>query len=150
MYLPPDAIADATCEVCPAQLLRFGRFDVVNRPGPDNQYDPGKGWRANKTTNAPTCVHPYRVGLPPALYASDQVPLPPQETPTPRPDPSVLALPEDPTLLEGWLVAVLRCADPQQMASALVKAEAIASSRFGSRAVVTAMRRVMSHELAAR
>lgn len=148
LWLPPREICEATCEVCPAQLLRFGTFDVSDRPGPDSQFDPAKGWRANRTTGAPTCVHPYRVGLPPARYASDGVPLPEPETPTPEPAAHDLDLPDDPTLLEAWLVAVLRVAAPETMASALFEAEAIASARFDSRQVVAAMRRVMSYELA--
>ncbi|MEV6971127.1 hypothetical protein AB0M47_39115 [Hamadaea sp. NPDC051192] len=150
LFLPPEEVQAATCEVCPAQLLRFGAFDVVDRPGADNRYDRDRGWRANVVTGAPTCVHPYRVGLPPALYASAGVPLPPSATPAPVPSAADLELPDDPTLLEAWLVALLRCASPERMASTLYEAEAIASQRFGSRDVVAAMRRVMSHELAGR
>jgi len=150
LYLPPEEIQAATCEVCPAQLLRFGAFDVTGRPSAENRYDPARGWRVNVASGAPTCVHPYRVGLPPALYATDGVALPPAEMPTPVPDARDLVLPDDPTLLEAWLVAVLRCSSPQRMASALIQAEATASERFASRDVVAAMRRVMSHELAGR
>lgn len=150
LFLPSEDIQAATCEVCPAQLLRFGAFDVVDRPGVENRYDSDHGWRANVVTGAPTCVHPYRVGLPPALYVSAGVPLPPITTPAPVPTPADLELPVDPTLLEAWLIAVLRCASPERMASALFEAEAIASERFSSRDVVEAMRRVMSHELTER
>lgn len=147
LYLPPTEVRDATCEVCPAQLLRFGQFDVSSRPGSDTQYDPGHGWRVNRTTGAPTCVHPYRVGLPAGLYASAGQPLP-DPGPPPGPDPSALELPTDPTLLEGWFVALLREARPEDMHSTLFKAEAIASTSFDGKTVVAAMRRVMSHELA--
>ncbi|GAA2365326.1 hypothetical protein Cme02nite_31680 [Catellatospora methionotrophica] len=75
------------------------------------------------------------------------MPLPPPETPTPTPDAAALVLPDDPTLLEAWLVAVLRCSSPERMASTLFRAEATASERFPARDVVTAMRRVMSREL---
>lgn len=146
-FLPDEEIRDATCAVCPAQLLRFGDFDVVDRPGYDHPYDPARGWRASRDSGAPTCVHPYRVGLPPAAYASGGVPLPPPETPSPVPDAAALVLPDDPTLLEAWLVAVLRCSSPERMASALFRAEATASERFPARDVLAAMRRVMSREL---
>lgn len=118
LYLPQQEIQDATC-----------------------------GWRVHAGTGAPTCVHPYRVGLPPALYASGGVALPPPETPTPPPDPTALELPHDPSLLEAWLIAILRCASPDRVASALFHAEAVASERFPARDVVAAMRRIMSHEL---
>ena len=128
-------------------MLAFGHFDVSDRPGADTPYDRDQGWRVNQATEAPTCVHPYRVGLPPGLYASAGAPLPPQQTLLPVPDPAALELPEDPSLLEAWFVAVLRCASPERMASALMQAEAMATDRFASRVVVSALRRVMSHEL---
>jgi hypothetical protein len=149
-YEVPLEVEAATCVVCPAQALRFGRFDVAAHPSPESRYDPAAGWRVNVTTGAPTCVHPYRVGLPPAPYASAGVPLPVQDTPVPVPDASDLVLPEDPSLLEAWLVATLRCASPDRMAAALSRAESIALQRFPSRDVVAAMRRVLSHELAGR
>ncbi|WP_051367856.1 hypothetical protein [Hamadaea tsunoensis] len=147
LYLPPAEVQDATCVVCPAQLLRFGAFDVVDRPGADNRYDPDRGWRVNAASGAPTCVHPYRVGLPAGLYATAGVSLPEVPTPLRTPDAQDLVLPDDPTLLEAWLIAVLRTSTQGRMASALAEAETIASRRFASRDVVAAMRRVMSHEL---
>jgi hypothetical protein len=50
--------------------------------------------------------------------------------------------------LEGWLIAVLRVADPQRMHSALAAAERTASERFSTADVVAAMRRVLAYELA--
>lgn len=135
-----------TCAVCPAQALAPGRFDVVARPGPDSRYEPAIGWRADLSTGAPTCVHPYRVGLPAGAYASGNVPLPPR-APQP-PDPRDLVLPDDPTLLEAWFVAVLRNAEPERMRAALARAEQVAGERFPGRTVVAAVRRVMSTELA--
>ncbi|WP_230687203.1 hypothetical protein [Catellatospora vulcania] len=135
-----------TCAVCPAQELAPGRFDVAARPGPDSRYEPATGWRVDLSTRAPTCVHPYRVGLPPGAYASAGAPLPPRR-PLP-PDPRDLALPDDPTLLEAWFVAVLRSTEPERMRAALAQAEQVAGERFPGRTVVAAVRRVMSTELA--
>ena len=139
---------DATCAVCPAQLLGLGRFDVVDRPGPDNRYEPAQGWRVNVHTGKPTCVHPFRVGLPPGLYASDGVPVPDIPRQPPKPTPVQLELPADVTDLEAWLVANLRVVDPDRMASTLRRAETIAAERFSSKDIVAAMRRVLSVELA--
>jgi hypothetical protein len=139
---------DATCVVCPAQLLGPGAFDVVDRPGRQYRYDPAIGYRINVDTGAPVCVHPFRVGLPPGAYASAGVPVPSLDRPAPAPSAEQLRLPEDVTDLEGWLIAVLRVADPERMHSALADAERTASERFPARDVVTAMRRVLAYELA--
>jgi hypothetical protein len=146
LYVAPDEIADATCVVCPAQLLALGRFDVDEGPSHHTRYEPQAGWRVNTVTGAPTCVHPYRVGLPAARYASDHLPVPMAQV---RPEPTLadVELPDDPTLLEAWMVAVLRTSPPHALASALFEAEAKALQRFGSREVLAALRRVMSHEL---
>lgn len=146
LYLAPEEIQDATCAVCPAQLLPFGQFDVESGPSRDTRYEPDRGWRVNTTTGAPTCVHPYRVGLPPARYASDNLPVP-QSPRRPEPTLADVQLPDDPTLLEAWMVAVLRTSPPDALASALFAAEAKALQRFDSRVVLVALRRVMSHEL---
>lgn len=138
---------DATCAVCPAQLLGPGRFDVVDRPGPDNRYEPAHGWRVNVHSGRPTCVHPFRVGLPPALYASEGVPAPPAPEKPLAPSHVQLALPADVTDLEAWFIARLRMAEPNGMASALRRAEATAAERFNSKDIVAAMRRVLSVEL---
>jgi hypothetical protein len=138
---------DATCAVCPAQLLGLGRFDVVDRPGPDNRYEPAYGWRVNVESGKPTCVHPFRVGLPPGLYASAGVPVPQIPDKPPEPTPEQLALPEEVVDLEAWLIANLRVAEPSRVASALRRAEATAAQRFSSKDIVAAMRRVLSNEL---
>ncbi len=139
---------DATCSVCPAQLLGLGRFDVVDRPGPENHYDPAEGWRVNVHSGKPTCVHPFRVGLPPGLYASHGVPVPQIPQQPPKPTPVQLQLPGDVTDLEAWLIANLRVVEPDRMASALRRAETTAAERFSAKDIVAAMRRVLSTELA--
>ncbi|GIH20912.1 hypothetical protein [Rugosimonospora africana] len=137
----------ATCTVCPAQCLGLGRFDVVDRPGPDNRYDPALGWRINIHTGKPTCVHPFRVGLPPGLYASSGQTLLPIPTQPPAPSPAQLELPHDPVDLGAWLVASLRVVPADQMVSALRRAEATAAQRFPAKDIVAAMRRVLSAQL---
>jgi hypothetical protein len=141
---------EALCSICPAQHLGVGEFDVSDRPGPDSRYDPQAGFRVNLHTLSATCVHPFRVGLPPARYASDHAPLPATTPPTPAPEPVHLELPDDVADLEGWFVATLRACDIDAMASALTRAEATAATRFPARDVVAALRRVLSVELARR
>jgi hypothetical protein len=140
---------DRTCVVCPAQLLGPGRFDVVDRPGRDYAYDPQVGWRVDRAGNA-VCVHPFRVGLPVGDYASGGEPLPDLTAPTPAPSSAALELPDDVVDLEGWLVATLRTAHPNALFSAVSRAEEIAAGRFAPDAVVKALRRVLSVELAGR
>ncbi len=146
LYVAAEEILDATCAVCPAQLLPLGQFDVDAGPSRQTRYEPERGWRVNTVTGAPTCVHPYRVGLPAARYASDNLPVPQCQN-RPKPTLADVALPDDPTLLEAWMVAILRTSPPQALASALLQAEAKALQRFDSRDVLAALRRVMSHEL---
>ena len=143
-----DSWADDTCVVCPAQLLGLGEFDVSDQPGPESRYDPQAGYRVNRVSGAPVCVHPYRVGMPVGRYASDGDPL--LELPVHPPAPTTvhLRLPDDVTDLEAWFIATLRVVAPEAMASALRRAEAIATERFPTRDVVAAMRRVLSVELA--
>ncbi|MFJ3673659.1 hypothetical protein ACIPSE_45180 [Streptomyces sp. NPDC090106] len=69
------------CDVCPSLRLAGGRFDVVPRPSRDCPFDPLSGHRFTRA-GVPVCVHPERVGLPPAPYASNALPLP-WETPPP-------------------------------------------------------------------
>lgn len=141
---------EATCVVCPAQVLGPGKFDVTERPGPDSQYDSQAGYRVNRHTGRAVCVHPYRVGLPPGAYASAGTLLPAPDARPPAPAPIALELPGDVADLEGWLVAVLRTTDPERMNSALEQAEATAGTRFPPAEVVLALRRVLSYELARR
>jgi hypothetical protein len=137
-----------TCTVCPAQVLVAGQFDVTDRPGPDSRYDPAAGYRLNRSTGAPTCVHPYRVALPPGRYASAGTPVPEALVEPPAPVPEALVLPGDVTDLEGWLIARVRAAGPDRIHRALAAAETEAVAQFPAKTVVAAMRRVLSVELA--
>lgn len=135
--------------MCPAQMLGPGRFDVIDRPGPGFAYDSKAGWRADGAGN-PVCVHPYRVGLPAGRYASAGDPLPDAAEPTPEPTPAALELPEQLSDLEGWLVATLRVVDSDHLMGAVTRAEWEASGRFAPGEVTSALRRVLSRELARR
>lgn len=140
---------DDTCGVCPAQELGPGRFDVVARPDRQYAYDPQIGWRVGPDGTA-VCVHPYRVGMPPGRYASAGEPLPDLTGPTPTPTPEALELPVHLDDLEGWLVATLGVVDSDDLFRAVARAERQAGTRFAPGAVVAALRRVLSAELARR
>lgn len=134
------------CVVCPAQTRELGQFDVVDRPAKQHAFDKAQGCRINTTTGTPVCVHPFRVGLPPGAYASAGY-LPGEDEPVFVPSTEQLVLPDSPDDLEGWLVAMLRSARHDEMASALERAEAIAGERFTGEQIVRALRRVLAVEL---
>lgn len=135
--------------MCPARKLGPGQFDVLDRPARDYRLDKEIGWRVDPAGNA-VCVHPYRVGLPVGRYASLAAPLPDPSAPRPEPTAAALELPDDVTDLEGWLVAVLRVAEPEDLFDAVGRAEEVANQRFAPKVVTTALRQVLSHELAHR
>lgn len=89
------------CGVCPSLRLPGGRFDVVERPSRDCPFDPKTGHRFT-ATGVPVCVHPDRVGLSAAPYATDSLPLP-WETPPPVEADGV----------PGWVRAALDAAPPE-------------------------------------
>ncbi|THV41379.1 hypothetical protein [Glycomyces buryatensis] len=136
------------CAVCPALTCEAGAFDVIDRPGPESQFDPSRDCRVNIATGAPTCVHPYRVGLPVGLYASEGAALPESGRPAPVPSQAALVMPVLETDLEAWLVAVIATAPERATAQAIRQAEAAAREHFPSAVVVDALRVVLSHHLA--
>jgi hypothetical protein len=136
------------CAVCPALTCKAGDFDVIDRPGPESQYDPDRDCRVNIATGAPTCVHPYRVGLPVGLYASEGAILPEPGRTAPVPSQAALAMPILETDLEAWLVAVIAVAPEGATARAVSEAEAAAREHFPSGVVVDALRTVLSRHLA--
>jgi hypothetical protein len=140
--LTPEELRDETCVACPGQRLPLGAFDVAARPSPAIPYSPGAGFRIAAATGVPTCVHAFRVGVPPGLYASEGVPLP-TSPPAPAPSPADLELPSDGTLLEAWLLAVVRSAPPEHLAVTLARAEQVASRRFPPAEILVAMRRIL-------
>ncbi|MFY1673934.1 hypothetical protein ACN27G_28940 [Plantactinospora sp. WMMB334] len=141
--------AERTCGVCPAQELGPGQFDVVDQRGPEFAYDREIGWRVSRDGVA-VCVHPYRVGLPPGQYASAGKPVPDLSPAPIPPSAAALELPTELDDLEGWLVATLRTVEPERMFTAVARAERQAKERFAPGAVVQALRRVLSVELAQR
>src|SRR5690349_20240014 len=120
----PRCWNEDTCEVCPAQVLGAGEFDVADRPGRRSRYEPTLGYRVSITTAAPVCVHPFRVGLPAGPYASANVPVPDPPAQPPAPASAHLELPDELVDLEAWFVAMLRVVPTEAMASALARAEA--------------------------
>lgn len=137
------------CAVCPALLLQAGAFDVIDRPSADSPYDADRDCRVNVHTGAPTCVHPFRVGLPVGAYASEGVPVPGGASAPSVPSAAALELPELEVDLEAWLVARIAVAETGAAAAAIGEAEAAAGQRFPGPVVVAALRRVLSHHLAA-
>jgi hypothetical protein len=138
------------CAVCPGQVLAPGRFDVEPKPSQSSRFDPAVGHRVN-AAGAAVCVHPYRVGLPPGRYGSHRDPVPPVrlgDAAALVPPHEALEPPEHIDDMEAWLVATFRLAGPSRLAAALARAEATALERFPEGAVVAALRRVLSRELA--
>lgn len=134
--------------VCPAQRLGPGCFDVVDRPSARYRFDRQAGHRVDRETGVAVCVHPFRVGLAPGAYASAGVDVRSvAEGAVFAPSADQLTLPSEVDDLEAWLIAMLRSAEPDQIASALDQAEAAASKRFTSAEIVNALRRVLAHEL---
>lgn len=140
--LTPDELRDACCVACPGQYLPLGAFDVAPRPSSAIPYSPALGHRVAAATGVPTCVHAFRVGVPPGLYASGGVPLP-TSPPAPPPTPDDLELPSDGTLLEAWLLALVRTTPADRLPVTLVRAERLASERFPPAEILASMRRVL-------
>ncbi|MFD1657021.1 hypothetical protein ACFSL4_01905 [Streptomyces caeni] len=83
------------------------------RPSRDCPFDPATGHRFT-AAGVPVCVHPERVGLPAAPYASEGLPLP-WEIPPPAEAGEVPA----------WVRAVLDTAPPEACAGVLQQATQI-------------------------
>lgn len=145
---PLERWCDETCGICPAQLLAPGRFDVVAQPARELAYNRELGWRATPA-GVPVCVHPYRVGMPPAPYASKGAPLPDLThlELVPPPPPLALILPESFDDLGAWFVAHLRTTPQHEIYEVVSRLEAIALTRFAPGEVVAVLRRVLSVEL---
>ncbi|SEB31504.1 hypothetical protein SAMN04490357_0170 [Streptomyces misionensis] len=101
------------CGVCPSLRLPGGHFDVVERPSRDCPFDPATGHRFT-AADVPVCVHPDRVGLPAAPYATHGLPLP-WETPPPVEAGEVPA----------WVRAALDAAPPEACADLIRQATEI-------------------------
>ncbi|MFD3842729.1 hypothetical protein ACFWWC_41845 [Streptomyces sp. NPDC058642] len=101
------------CEVCPSLRLAGGQFDVAERPSRDCPFDAKSGHRFT-AAGVPVCVHPERVGLPAAPYASHAVPLPWQAPPPVKAD-------EVPM----WVRAMLDAAPPEVCENVIEQATGI-------------------------
>ncbi|MFD7499458.1 hypothetical protein [Streptomyces sp. NPDC059850] len=117
------------CGICPSLRLPGGGFDVHERPSRDSAFDPETG---NRFTSAgvPVCVHPERVGLPAAAYATEQRPLPWEVPPPVDPDEVVVwvrdALAVAPPDACGGVIdqamSILRASDPAMDVTAVLRA----------------------------
>ncbi|MCC9309502.1 hypothetical protein LN042_20875 [Kitasatospora sp. RB6PN24] len=168
-FIDDDSDHDV-CWFCPALRYPAGRFDVYRRPAKDAPFDPATGFRYT-AAGIPVCVHPYKVGLPAARYASRRLPVPdraarppaprppllrpdappPRRTPAPlpaEPDDDAVILAGDRPLVPEELLVLLRDrlgqADPELFAEAVAEAELTACHSFPAEAVVAAMRQVLS------
>ncbi|WP_257585185.1 MULTISPECIES: hypothetical protein [unclassified Streptomyces] len=101
------------CGVCPSLRLPGGRFDVFERPSRDCPFDPATGHRFT-AAGVPVCVHPDRVGLPAAPYATDGLPLPWQTPP-----------PVEADEVPAWVRAALDAAPPEACADLIRQATEI-------------------------
>jgi hypothetical protein len=88
------------CGVCPSLRLPGGKFDVLARPSREAPFDPKTGWRFT-AEGVPVCVHPDRVGLEAAPYATEGVPLPWKTEP-----------PQDEEGIAEWLRRAVTSAPP--------------------------------------
>lgn len=126
------------CGACPSLVEPFGAFDVVEKPSRESAYARQHGYRVDRATQTPVCVHPDRVGLPAGRYASDDEPLPADVEPAEPPP-----LPEGPDGLDAWLTGYLNSGPPGTFDKALGKAQDAALAVFPAAAVVDALRRVL-------
>ncbi|WP_203675007.1 hypothetical protein [Streptomyces sp. SID13666] len=101
------------CAICPSLVLPGGAFDVVAKPSRDCPFDPESGNRYTAAGVA-VCVHPDRVGLPAAPYATDRLVLPWEVPP-----------PADAGEVREWLRAALTAAPPDAFAAVIAQASQI-------------------------
>ncbi|MCX4799654.1 hypothetical protein OG497_38005 [Streptomyces sp. NBC_01242] len=102
----------AVCDICPSLRLPGGTFDVAPRPSRECPFDPATGWRFT-AEKVPVCVHPDRVGLPAAPYASQALPLPWQTDP-----------PGELSEVAGWLRSAVTSAPPHAVSEVIERASA--------------------------
>ncbi|KUJ69201.1 hypothetical protein ACZ90_12685 [Streptomyces albus subsp. albus] len=120
------------CGICPSLLLPGGAFDVHERPSKRAPFDPVTGNRYT-AGGVPVCVHPDRVGLPPAEYATSAVPLPWEAAP-----------PTDPAQLGDWLRTALEAAPPDVCGEVIDQASAILAAADPAVDVTAVLRAALS------
>ncbi|MFE6159050.1 hypothetical protein ACFQ7F_09065 [Streptomyces sp. NPDC056486] len=91
------------CGICPSRRFPLGEFDVAERPSHDFPFDPRDGHRYTRR-GVPVCVHPEKVGIPPAPYKTDGVALL-----------TGVELPDDVTELDGYLRELVHGAAPDAL-----------------------------------
>ncbi len=120
------------CGICPSLRLPGGAFDVHSRPSRDCPFDPSTGHRFT-TAGVPVCVHPDRVGLPAAEYATAELPLP-WETPPPA----------DPAEVPVWMRAALDAAPPDACDEVIERATEILRAADPELDLVAVLRAALS------
>lgn len=140
-FLDP-ARMQQVCGVCPSLVLALGSFDVAAKPGRESAYAREHGYRIGRECGTPVCVHPDKVGMPAAAYASAAAPLPGADGPADPPP-----LPGEASGLEEWLVGYLRTADEAVFEQTLHRAQECASDRFPPPVVTAALRSVLGSGL---
>ncbi|WP_037912160.1 hypothetical protein [Actinacidiphila yeochonensis] len=125
-----DGTERPVCGVCPSTRLPGGAFDVHPRPSPESRF--ANGMRRTPS-GVPVCVHPQRVGLPPAAYASAAAPLPWRTPPPP-----------EPAALTAWLRQALTSAPPDACDEVLAQAAAALRAAHPTADVTAALRAALS------
>lgn len=124
--------AHRVCSVCPSLRLGGGKFDVLERPCADAPFDRETGFRF-LADGTPVCVHPERVGLPAAAYASSGLPLP-WKTPPPT----------DQDGITRWLRDALMSAPPSACSEILDHASALLREHHPGVDVTAALRAALA------
>ncbi|GGR81189.1 hypothetical protein GCM10010252_19630 [Streptomyces aureoverticillatus] len=62
------------CGICPSRRFPLAEFDVAEHPSRECPFNPEDGHRYT-LQGVPVCVHPEKVGLPPAPYRTEGVAL---------------------------------------------------------------------------
>lgn len=117
------------CGICPSLRLPGGAFDVHERPSRACPFDQATGHRFT-AAGVPVCVHPERVGLPAAEYATAGLPLPWEVPPPADPDEVVVWVREaltaaPPDACAGVIdqaLDILRASDPAMDVTAVLRA----------------------------
>ncbi|WP_252370172.1 hypothetical protein [Streptomyces hygroscopicus] len=120
------------CGICPSLRLPGGAFDVHLRPSAACPFDASTGHRFTEA-GVPVCVHPERVGLPAAEYATAGLPLP-WETPPPA----------SPDEVAVWVRAALDAAPPDACAEVIERATEILRAADPELDVVAVLRTALS------
>ncbi|MGW2841465.1 hypothetical protein ACWCWD_27160 [Streptomyces sp. NPDC001493] len=120
------------CGICPSRRLPVGEFDVHERPTAACPFRPADGHRYS-ADGTPVCVHPEKVGLPPARYKSEGAPLRAE-----------LLLPAQESEVVPYLRSLLYGAAPVLLEELLERAGSEIGRRFPHLDVVATLRRALS------